>query len=398
MRVVRLNEAVRLVIESGQSNDTPKGASPREQAPNELPPWAEYGLLPVLNILLAFLVSGVIVVIIGESPLRALELLVYGAFGYGQAIGYTLYYATNFIFTGLAVAVAFHAGLFNIGGEGQAYVAGLGLALVALTVGWLPAVLAVPLAVLAAALFGAVWGFIPGWLQARRGSHVVITTIMLNFVAASLMTYLLVNVLIEPGSQIPESAGFPATTFLPQLHELLAGLGIRIGRSPLNLSLLLALICCVLVWLYVWKSRPGYELRVVGRSESAAIYGGISPARQTIIAMTISGALAGLMATNELMGVQHRLTLGFTGGYGFVGIAVALMGRNHPFGIVLAAILFGALYQGGSELTFDMPRVNRDMVVVIQGLVILFAGALENMFRPTLLALLAPRRRAEVPA
>jgi simple sugar transport system permease protein len=366
--------------------------------PNELPPWAEYGLLPVLNILLAFLVSGVIVVIIGESPLRALELLVYGAFGYGQAIGYTLYYATNFIFTGLAVAVAFHAGLFNIGGEGQAYVAGLGLALVALTVGWLPAVLAVPLAVLAAALFGAVWGFIPGWLQARRGSHVVITTIMLNFVAASLMTYLLVNVLIEPGSQIPESAGFPATTFLPQLHELLAGLGIRIGRSPLNLSLLLALNCCVLVWLYVWKSRLGYELRVVGRSESAAIYGGISPARQTIIAMTISGALAGLMATNELMGVQHRLTLGFTGGYGFVGIAVALMGRNHPFGIILAAILFGALYQGGSELTFDMPRVNRDMVVVIQGLVILFAGALENMFRPTLLALLAPRRRAEVPA
>ena len=168
--------------------------------PNELPPWAEYGLLPLLNILLAFLVSGVIVVIIGESPLRALELLVYGAFGYGQAIGYTLYYATNFIFTGLAVAVAFHAGLFNIGGEGQAYVAGLGLALVALTVGWLPAVLAVPLAVLAAALFGAVWGFIPGWLQARRGSHVVITTIMLNFVAASLMTYLLVNVLIEPGA------------------------------------------------------------------------------------------------------------------------------------------------------------------------------------------------------
>jgi simple sugar transport system permease protein len=205
-------------------------------------------------------------------------------------------------------------------------------------------------------------------------------------------------VLIEPGSQIPESAGFLATTFLPQLHELLAGLDIRIGRSPLNLSLILALLCCVLVWLYVWKSRAGYELRVVGRSESAAIYGGISPARQTIIAMTISGALAGLMATNELMGVQHRLTLGFTGGYGFVGIAVALMGRNHPFGIVLAAILFGALYQGGSELTFDMTRVNRDMVVVIQGLVILFAGALENMFRPALLALLAPRRRAEVPA
>ena len=122
---------------------------------------------------------------------------------------------------------------------------------------------------------------------------------------------------------------------------------------------------------------------MVGRSEAAAVYGGISPARQIILAMTISGALAGLMATNEILGGQHRLILGFSGGYGFVGIAVALMGRNHPVGIVLAALLFGALYQGGSELAFDMPRVNSDMVVVIQGLVILFAGALENMFRPS---------------
>jgi general nucleoside transport system permease protein len=362
--------------------------------PGDLPPWAEYGLLPLLNVLLAFLVSGVIVLILGESPLEAVRLLLYGAFGYGEAIGYTLYYATNFVFTGLAVAVAFHAGLFNIGGEGQAYMGGLGVALAALTFGFLPALLAIPLAVIMAALLGAVWGFIPGWLQARRGSHVVITTIMLNFVAAALLNYLLVNVLIQPGSQIPESAQFPPSTWLPQLHEILRPLGVAIGRSPLNLSVLVALACCVLVWLYVWKSRAGYELRVAGRSEAAAVYGGISPARQVIVAMTVSGALAGLMATNELMGVQHRLTLGFTGGYGFVGIAVALIGRNHPVGIVLAAILFGALYQGGSELTFDMPRINRDMVVVIQGLVILFAGALENMFRPGLKALLARPQRA----
>jgi general nucleoside transport system permease protein len=366
--------------------------------PGDLPPWAEYGLLPLLNVLLAFLVSGVIVLILGESPLEAVRLLLYGAFGYGEAIGYTLYYATNFVFTGLAVAVAFHAGLFNIGGEGQAYMGGLGVALAALTFGFMPALLAIPLAVIMAALLGAVWGFIPGWLQARRGSHVVITTIMLNFVAAALLNYLLVNVLIQPGSQIPESAQFPPSTWLPQLHEILRPLGVTIGRSPLNLAVLVALACCVLVWLYVWKSRAGYELRVAGRSEAAAVYGGISPSRQVIVAMTVSGALAGLMATNELMGVQHRLTLGFTGGYGFVGIAVALIGRNHPVGIVLAAILFGALYQGGSELTFDMPRINRDMVVVIQGLVILFAGALENMFRPGLKALLARPQRAAAAA
>ncbi len=128
---------------------------------------------------------------------------------------------------------------------------------------------------------------------------------------------------------------------------------------------------------------------MVGRSEPAAIYAGIAPARVTILAMTLSGALAGLLAVNEILGSQHRLVLGFTGGYGFVGIAVALMGRNHPVGIVLAALLFGALYQGGSELAFDMPKISRDMVVVIQGLIILFAGALEHMFRTPLETLLA---------
>ena len=138
-------------------------------------------------------------------------------------------------------------------------------------------------------------------------------------------------------------------------------------------------------------------MRVVGRSEAAAVYGGISPAKQIMIAMALSGALAGMMSLNEILGSQHRLTLGFTGGYGFVGIAVALMGRNHPIGIVLAALLFGALYQGGAELAFDMPRINRDMVVVIQGLVILFAGALEHMFRPWLEARFA-RPAVPVPA
>ena len=142
-------------------------------------------------------------------------------------------------------------------------------------------------------------------------------------------------------------------------------------------------------WLFIWKTKWGYALRVVGRNEQAAVYGGISPARQIMLAMAISGALASGVALNEIMGSQHRLILGFTGGFGFVGIAVALMGRNHPVGIILAALLFGALYQGGSELSFDMPRISRDMVVVIQGLVILFAGALEHMFRPTLVSLFA---------
>ena len=354
-----------------------------------LPAWVNLGLLPLINLTLALLVSGIIVIILGEDPIEAVQLLVYGAFGYGGAIGYTLFYATNFIFTGLAVAIAFHCGLFNIGGEGQAYIGGLGLGLVAIWFGHWPPILAIPLAMMAAALFGGIWGFIPGWLQARRGSHTVITTIMLNFIAASLMTYIMVNVLIKPGQQAPESVTFHENVWLPRMQEIFSWIGMDIGRSPLNASIIIALVVCVVVWAFVWKTRPGYEIRVVGRSEPAAVYGGISPARQMMIAMTISGALAGLMALNEVLGAQHRLTLGFTGGYGFVGIAVALMGRNHPFGIIFAAILFGALYQGGSELAFDMPAINRDMVVVIQGLVILFAGALENMFRPRLARMFA---------
>ncbi|MFW5832936.1 MAG: ABC transporter permease [Pseudomonadota bacterium] len=362
-----------------------------------LPRWVDLGLLPLLNLLAAFFVTGLIVWGLGESPWEALRLMVYGAFGYGSAVGYTLFYATNFVFTGLAFAIAFHAALFNIGAEGQAYLGGLGVGLVCLAFdAYLPFVLILPLAILGAALFGAAWGAVPGWLQAHRGAHVVITTIMFNFIAAALMTYLLVDVLINPGQATPETRRFAEAAQMPRLHEIGAALGLPLARSPLNLAFFVALLAALGVWLLLWKTRFGYALRVTGQSEAAAVYAGIDPRRITILAMALSGALAGMMALNEIMGAQQRLLLGFTGGFGFVGIAVALMGRNHPFGIVMAAILFGALYQGGSELAFDMPTISRDMVVVIQGLVILFAGALENMFRPSLARLFArPQRHRE---
>ena len=295
---------------------------------------------------------------------------------------YTLFYTTNFIFTGLAFAVAFHAGLFNIGAEGQAYLGGLGVALVCLPLGYLPMLLIIPLAVIGSALFGAGWALIPAYLQARRGSHVVITTIMFNFIASALMIYLLVNVMSPKGSMNPETRTFDANAHLPLMQDVFAGLGIEIARSPLNLSFLWALICAVAVWLLLWHTTLGYQLRVLGANPAAAAYAGMKPQRLIIIAMLISGGLSGFLALNEIMGAQNRLLLEFTAGYGFVGIAVALMGRSHPFGIVLAALLFGALYQGGADLSFEKPTVTRDMIVVIQGLVILFAGALEHMFRP----------------
>ena len=356
-----------------------------------LPRWAVLALLPALNLLAAFAVSGLVVVLIGEDPWRVVRLLVWGAFGFEEAIGYTLFYATNFIFTGLAVAVAFHCGLFNIGGEGQATIGGLGVALVCLHLDFLPFALIVPAAVAGAALFGAAWAFVPAWLQARRGSHVVITTIMFNFIAAAVMVHLLVNVMAKPGSMEPETRGFAPHAYLPPMHEALGAVGIEVAASPLNLSFPWALLCAAGVWLFLWHTRAGYRLRVAGASPAAARYGGISPTRQVLVAMLVSGALAGCMSLNELMGVQHRLVLEFTAGYGFAGIAVALMGRCHPAGVVLASILFGALYQGGAELSFEVPRITRDMVVVIQGLVILFAGALEFMFVPALRAALLRR-------
>ena len=351
--------------------------------------WVAAALLPAVNLALALALSAVVILLVGESPLRALRLLTAGAFGSGEAVGYTLYYATSFIFTGLAVAVAFHAGLFNIGAEGQAYIGGLAVALLCLGAGGWPTTLVVAAAILAAAAGGAAWAFVPGWLQAYRGSHVVITTIMFNFIAAALMTHLVVNVLIKPGQQSPETREFDPSTWLPALHDVARALGWALPSSPVNLSIVIALVAGALVWGYLWHTRWGYELRVLGANETAAVYGGIRPARTVIVAMSISGALAGMMSLNEVMGVQHRLLLNFPSGAGYVGIAVALMGRNHPVGIVLAAVLFGALYQGGSELSFDMPKLTRDMVVVIQGLIILVCGAFENALRRPVDALVA---------
>jgi len=230
----------------------------------------------------------------------------------------------------------------------------------------LPSVLLIPIGILAAALFGAAWAFIPAWLQAYRGSHVVITTIMFNFIASALMVYLLVNVLREPGQMSPESRAFAEPSWLPPMHEVFSWFGMSMTRTPLNVSLLFALLCCVLVWLYIWRTRWGYELRTAGQSEAAAVYAGIKPKSVVITAMCLSGALAGFVAVNEIMGVHHRIINNFTAGYGFTGIAVSLMGRNHPVGIIMASLLFGALYQGGAELNFEIPKITREMVVAIQ--------------------------------
>ena len=338
----------------------------------KLPAWADYGLIPLINLAVAFIVAGLVVLLVGENPFRAAVILVEGAFGRGQGIAYTLFYATNFIFTGLAVAVAMHAGLFNIGGEGQAYVAGLGVGLVCLALDRVvPWYITFPFAIAGAALFGAAWAFLPAYLQAKRGSHIVITTIMFNMIAASLMIYVLRDILKPEAAQEVKTRMLEVGAQLPRLNWIIELFGTaKIRSAPFNVSFLLALVMAYLVWLLIWRTKLGYEIRTFGFSQKAARYAGISEVRVTIIAMLISGALAGMMSINAIMGDQHSVYVDLAGGAGFIGIAVALMGRAHPVGI------------------------SRDMIVIIQGLVILFAGALEHMFRPyiqTLFASISPK-------
>jgi simple sugar transport system permease protein len=357
----------------------------------KLPAWADVVLVPLISLLLAAAISALVLLSIGQSPVEAFNVMVDGALGSAYGWGYTLYYATSFMFTGLAVTVAFHGSLFNIGGEGQAQLGGLGVALVCLALPWPHWTLALPAAMIGGALFGAAWAAIPAWLQARRGSHIVITTIMFNYIAAALLIYILVNVLRPKGQMDPASARFPEGTNLPTLHEI-PGLSLIFTKQvPANVTLFIALAACWLVWVLMWRTRLGYEIRAYGKSEKAAAYAGISSFRIIMIAMLISGALSGLMAINNVMGESERLLQNSAEGAGFIGIAVALMGRNHPVGVFLAAILFGFLYQGGAELGL-WTSIPIELRTVVQGLVILFTGALDQMVRMMLGVVFKPGR------
>ena len=363
---------------------------------SKMPAWADMVLIPLISLILAGLLSALVILAIGESPIEAVNLMITGALGSSYGWGYTLYYATNFMFTGLAVSVAFHARLFNIGGEGQAMLGGLGVALACLYIPWPHWSLALLGAIICGAAFGGLWALLPAYLQAKRGSHIVITTIMFNFIAAAFLNYLLVSVLRPQGSMDPATARFPEAVQLPTLHDVLAPFGISFSKAaPANISLLVAMLACVLVWVLIWRTRLGYEIRAFGHSDSAARYAGINPVKITLVVMLISGGLAGLMATNNVMGEAERLMLNATEGAGFIGIAVALMGRSHPLGVFLAAILFGFLYQGGAELAL-WTKIPRELIVVIQALVILFTGALDNMVRAPLERLFARLEKGAV--
>lgn len=356
----------------------------------ELPRWATGFVLPVLNLLAALLVAALVIHLLGESPVESMKILVNSAVVNPEGLGYTLFYASTFIFTGLAVSIAMKAGLFNIGAEGQMYFGGLGLTLAVLAFdATLSPWLMIPLAMLGSALFGALWAFLPGYLQAKRGSHVVVTTIMFNFIAANLMNFLIVKYLLPEGEQNPASRVFAESAALPALNTWLP----FFGDSPLNIGFPIAIVALVIYGVMVSRSSWGYQLRATGLNQHAAHYAGVRISRMIIVAMLISGALAGLAAVNSIMGSTHYLSLNFPAGAGFIGIAIALMGRQHPVGIFLSAVLFGALIQGGFDLSLEKPNIPVETFIFIQGLIILFCGAMENLFAAPLLKLINATRK-----
>lgn len=328
-------------------------------------------LQPVLAVALGILVSLIAVKLIGDSPLLVLKTLWNSAFGSREDLGMTLFYATPLIFTGLSVAVAFQAGLFNIGGEGQLTFGALIAAWIGIHFAGLAdttwAGVAPWIAAVGAILAGALWGFIPGWLRAKRGSHEVINTIMLNFVAAGVTSYIALYWLKNPENQNPETALIPQAFMISKFTWF--------GDVPLNFAFIIALVTAFLIWILLWRTSLGYEIRAVGDNEEAARRVGIDSSKIRIFAMTLAGGIAGMVGINEVLGNVGKFKVGFSPDYGFIGIAVALLGRNQPLGVIFSALLFGALHKGASDLDLETEKITRDFSLILQALIILAVSA-----------------------
>jgi ABC-type uncharacterized transport system permease subunit len=351
-------------------------------------------LWPLVAVIAAFVVGGIIVLAIGDNPFQTFYQLIGNSFGSLNGLGYTLFLATPLIFTGLAVAVAFRCGLLNIGAEGQLYVAAFASAWVGIKFGgavvdifgkqedwsWtsLPGFVLVPMCILAAVLAGAIWAAIPGLLKAKFGSHEVINTIMMNFIAVALVSYLTQYYYKIPGDAIMQTAEIGKAAHIPRISGFIPGMPEFV---PLSVAFLIAVLMCVLVYIFLWKTKWGYELRAVGENPSAAEYGGINPKKQIVIAMAISGGLAGMVAIGEVLGYRYRYYDGFSDGWGFLGIAVALLGRNHPLGIFIAAIFFAVLKRGEIFVDIETKYVSKDLVEVLQAIIILFVASLQRFTR-----------------
>lgn len=328
-------------------------------------------LVPVLAVITAMIVGGLVIAGANGDPFAAYAGLFEGAFGTLRALSETTVWATPYIFAGLAVALAFKGGLFNIGAEGQLALgavasAWVGYALPDLLGVSIPRIIHLPLTIFAGMLAGAIWGAIPGWLKAKTGSHEVINTIMMNYIALNMVSYLLNGPWKDPDPlnviartpMIAEGARIPAIFSQYRFHW----------------GFFLALVVAFIVWWLLWKTTLGFEIRTAGSNPDAAKYAGINVSRTIVLTMTISGLLAGLAGAIEVTALNYRHELGFSQGYGFDAIAIALLGKSHPFGAVIGAILFGAMRNGATRMQF-LTQIPVDVISVIQALILLFVAA-----------------------
>jgi len=328
-------------------------------------------LVPLLAVFTAMVLGALIIVAAGGAPIAAYRGLFEGAFGSAKALSETTVWATPYILTGLAVALAFKGGLFNIGVEGQ-------LALGAVAAAWvgyalpdvlgvtLPAVIHVPLAIGAGMLAGAIWGAIPGWLKARTGAHEVINTIMMNYIALLLTGFLLNGPMKDP-SPLNVVARTPRIAEGARIPPIFAGLRFHWG-------FILALAVAGIVWWLLQKTTLGFEIRAAGTNPDAARYAGVNVSRTIVVTMMLSGLLAGMAGALEVVALNYRHELGFSVGYGFDGIAIALLGKTNPLGVVLAALLWAAMRNGATRMQF-LTQIPVDVISVIQALILLFVAA-----------------------
>jgi ABC-type uncharacterized transport system permease subunit len=283
-----------------------------------------------------------------------------------RPIGESLVISTPYIFAGLAVALGFRGGLFNIGGEGQLFVGGLASVYVGYSIEGLPIYLHLPLALLAGVLAGGLWGAIPGFLKARTGAHEVINTIMMNYVAFRLTEYMLQGPMARPDG-LPITPQIKVSAYLPTIFP---------KPIRLHLGFFLALAVAALVYWFLWKTTKGLEIRMVGANPHAARYAGVRITSITVLTMALSGALAGLAGASQILGVDHKLVRAFSTGYGFDSIALALLGNSHPVGVVLASLLFGFMRAGGARMQ-SIASVPVEIIRILQAIVIIFVAAPE---------------------
>ncbi len=324
-------------------------------------------LAPIVAILLALVAGGVLLLMLGADPIQAYGTMIDGAFGSQAALLRTLTRATPLLIIAVGICIAFRAGVINIGAEGQVFVGAITAVSFSLGLGaTLPAILLAPLTLLAGFLAGAFWGAIPGYLKARFDVNEILSTVMMNEIAVQLLLYLLSGPLIDPaqvaaGSRIPQSAQIPEASWLARLAP----------PSQVHVGLFIGLAMAVVVYLLLWRTTIGYRIRAVGQNKNASRYAGISVPRYLMLALVLSGGLAGLAGAVELQGINHRVVEGFAVGYGFSGIVVALFGRLHPLGAIPSAFLFGALLVGADKMQRTM-QVPSATVTALQGLIVIF--------------------------